>query len=207
MQIGNDFYNSPLVDLAEVTDAERAERVHCCYLACIAELSLTPPAAPAPEPSPAPLTTRLPILLAHQWLSLPPESQRAYLQNFLAAVLADDAKKFKPKVAAADYSKSFSGSAADTKNEKDAAALMRNDGGAGSADAGDDAEEHAANPLLRMPRFGSSKEDHFGQNLDRLLLRRSAPFLKVLIHLLLTLTLTGTGTGTGTGKRPNLPEK
>lgn len=158
------FYDSNYLDMSEIGMEERGRRVEDVYRRSVLQ------------------DENLPHLILDRWLALTLEDQKAFLTTFYEAALERDKKTFKPKAAAADYSKSFSGSAADTANEKAAAALMRNDGGGGGDAVVDlskpDIDE--ANPLLRRPTFGRTAADFNGQNLDKILLRRSAPWIKFL---------------------------
>ena len=118
-------------------------------------------------------------LIVARWIAQTVAEQGVYLESFLGAVLKQD-KKLRPKSAvAADYSKSFSGSAADTKAEKDAAALMRNEGGQYPAHE-DDESKDVGDPLLCPPKLGRDARDLNGKSLDRILLRRSAPWLRFM---------------------------
>ena len=158
------FYESDYLDMSEIGMEERGWRVEEVYRRSVLQ------------------DEYLPHLVLHRWLALALEAQKAYLLTFYEAALERDKKTFKPKAPTADYSKSFSGSAADTANEKAAAALMRNDGGGGGDAAVDPskADLEEANPLLRRPTFGRTAADINGQTLDKILLRRSAPWIKFL---------------------------
>lgn len=162
------FYaESNVIDMDEVSEQQRAERLFFLYHAIVEELR-----------EGATLSSRVPALMVRQWQQQTPAEVQAYLSAFLEAVIAQDARDFKPAAVAADYSKSFSGSAADTKNEKDAAALMRNDGGGAAGEAS--TEPDAAEPILVKPRLGQGERDFCGQGLDRHLLRTTAPFLRFM---------------------------
>lgn len=96
---------------------------------------------------------RSPAVVQHKFLALNEEDRKSYMENFVKAVEEEEKKKKKASVAsdkANDYSQSFSGSAADTKAEKEAAALMRGDA---------DDEEEEENPYLRRPTVQVPRED------------------------------------------------
>jgi hypothetical protein len=104
-----------------------------------------------------------PCVLAKRMSELSAEQRKEYMQKVVLAVIDKERATFKPKVVA-DYSKSFSGSAADTKAEKDAAALMKGEGGAKEEDA--DAEDAPdINPYLRRPRYTKASKGASNQEL------------------------------------------
>ena len=152
-------YYSDVFDLADIPQEELSRRVHDVFVRALAH------------------DAGLTQLILARWIAQTVEEQGAYLESFLGAVLAQD-KKLRPKAAVADYSKSFSGSAADTKAEKDAAALMRNDGGGAAHE--DDERKDVGDPLLCPPKLGRDARDLNGKSLDRILLRRSAPWLRFM---------------------------
>lgn len=94
-----------------------------------------------------------PCVLQARMAELSAEDKKAYMHAVVLSVLNREKANYKPKVVA-DYSKSFSGSAADTKAEKEAAALMKGEGGADTAEADSDTiDPPDCDPYLRRPRL------------------------------------------------------
>jgi hypothetical protein len=94
---------------------------------------------------------RKPAVILHKLALLTEEDMAEYMTRFIEVVEHEEKVKRKSKAAgakAADYSQSFSGSAADTKAEKEAAALMR----------GDADEEEEVNPYLQPPSASTPRE-------------------------------------------------
>ena len=95
--------------------------------------------------------TRSPIMISYKMNQLSDTDKKAYMENVVLAAIDNEKANYKPKTAAQDYSKSFSGSAADTKAEKEAAALMKGESSANDED--EEIEENGpdCNPYLRKP--------------------------------------------------------
>ena len=92
-----------------------------------------------------------PAVLLHKFSQLSDEERNEYMSTFVEVVEVEEKKKAKAAKAtagAADYSQSFSGSAADTKAEKEAAKLMR----------GETDEEELLNPYLTPPVANTPRE-------------------------------------------------
>ena len=115
-----------------------------------------------------------PSVFAYKLSLLDVSARNTYSQNVIGAQLLRDGKEFKPKAAAADYSKSFSGSAEDTKNEKEAAELMKGDGGEDEATT---STNNDMDPLL-IPRQLSN--DTESMKYDVFALRNGSNWLKFM---------------------------
>ena len=92
---------------------------------------------------------RIPAVVIHKYIALDLDERRQFENKVVDAINAKEKERLKLKQAtrhetSADYDKGFGGTEADSKNEKEAAALLRGDTGADGAD-GD------GNPLLRPP--------------------------------------------------------
>lgn len=102
---------------------------------------------------------RNPLVILHRYTSMKDDEKESFHNNFIEAVLLREEARSKAAAknassAATDYSKSFGGTAEDTKKEKDAAALMRGEGNEGSG--GNDADSHS--DLLAPPKIDKSSE-------------------------------------------------
>ena len=84
-----------------------------------------------------------PVIFAERYRALTDVEKVEYCKAVVNAQVALDKATFKAKPVEADYSKSFSGSAADTKAEKEAAALMKGE---------EEIKEVEVNPLLDPPK-------------------------------------------------------
>jgi hypothetical protein len=93
-----------------------------------------------------------PCVLQARMAELSVEDKKAYMNAVVLSILDRERASYKPKVVA-DYSKSFSGSAADTKAEKEAAALMKGEGGPDKAEVDDSVDPPDCDPYLRRPRL------------------------------------------------------
>ena len=99
---------------------------------------------------------RVPAVILTKYNTMTVEEQVEYESKVLEAIIAKEKVRLIAKLAVKkespeDYSKGFGGTEADSKNEKDAAALLRGTAGA--------IEEEEADPYLRRPRI-SRPEQH-----------------------------------------------
>jgi len=92
-----------------------------------------------------------PCVIGSKMAALSAIDKKSYMENVVLAAIDHEKKNFVPKAAAADYSKSFSGSAADTKAEKEAAALMKGEGG--TKEEEEEVDDSTVNPYLRKPKL------------------------------------------------------
>ena len=116
-------------------------------------------------------------VLNYRFSQLCKEEQREFCERVVRAIIAQEQKCFKPIEAAADYSKSFSGSAADTKAEKEAAALMKGEGGGEGEELKADTRDEEIHPYLRKPKL--SCIEHFMQH-DKAIMKNAGLYLKFL---------------------------
>jgi hypothetical protein len=113
-----------------------------------------------------------PVIFAERYKALTEEGKVNYCKAVVEAQVALDKATFKSKPVEADYSKSFSGSAADTKAEKEAAALMKGE---------EDTKEVEVNPLLDPPKAAYSTfttNADLAKRYDRALLLSVGQWLK-----------------------------
>lgn len=93
----------------------------------------------------------LPSVIVYKYESMEAELKAEYKQSILDAVLTVEAQKSASAPKVEDYSKSFGGTEADSKNEKEAAALLR----------GETKEEEKTNdPKLAKPTTENNYELH-----------------------------------------------
>lgn len=119
-----------------------------------------------------------PVSWVSKYAGLSEAQKEEYCKAVVEAQVQLDKATYKPKAAEADYSKSFSGSAADTKAEKEAAALMKGEGGEGEDE---EEKEEDMNPLLRPPSVTYNKyigNPDLIKRYDRLMLLRATPWCK-----------------------------
>ena len=117
-----------------------------------------------------------PVVFAARYGAMSDAEKVAYCKAVVEAQVTLDKATFKPKEAEADYSQSFSGSAADTKAEKEAAALMKGEGGPEG-----EGEKKEANPLLDPPEGAYSTfkaNPDLCKRYDRVLLLQTGQYLK-----------------------------
>jgi hypothetical protein len=128
--------------LPRLTDAQMQVRLRECFDAAVLEedKSIT--------------ECRNPVMISHRLSRMSEAERKEYMCSVVLAAIDNEKANYKPKAAAADYSKSFSGSAADTKNEKEAAELMKNDGGGAEPEDDEDAAaDKDISPFLVKPRI------------------------------------------------------
>ena len=97
-------------------------------------------------------------VIIFKYLSMSAEEKNAFCSAILESATAREVQIAKKEALAAkvqDYSQSFGGTAADTRNEKEAAAILRGAGGGGGGGTGEE-EENALYPLLVRPKIDSS---------------------------------------------------
>ena len=133
--------------LPRLDDSQMMVRLQECFDAAAAEHHLD-----ATE-------CRHPVMIARKMRALSEADRKAYMSSVVLAAINQEKANYKPAAVAQDYSKSFSGSAADTKAEKEAAALMKGDGGAADQDeVAEDAEGGAdCHPHMRRPHISRAK--------------------------------------------------
>ena len=115
-----------------------------------------------------------PVIFAERYKALNDEEKETYCKAMVEAQVVLD-RAMNVKVVEADYSKSFSGSAADTKAEKEAAALMKGEGGP------EEAVKKESNPLLDAPEAAYSTfttNADLAKRYDRALLLSVGQWLK-----------------------------
>lgn len=98
---------------------------------------------------------RSPAVIIFLYTKLNSEEKRALHQSILENALAREkvvAKNAAAMSKVADYSQSFGGTAADTKNEKEAAAILRGE----TATNNDEVEQHHLYPFLAPPHIEHS---------------------------------------------------
>ena len=114
------------------------------------------------------LSIKSPALLMHKYeKELNSNEQMEYYNLFTEAVLIEEkklAKKMQGDAKRNDYSSSFGGTAADTKNEAEAAKLMRGDD--------DDDDDQHDNIYLRTPKMNNI--------IDELMIKYVAPWFKYM---------------------------
>jgi len=132
--------------LPKLDDSLLSRRLLDVYKAALAELELD-------------LTEcKNPCVISFRMAALSPDDKKAYMNSVVLSILDRETASYKPTVVA-DYSKSFSGSAADTKAEKEAAALMKGEGGPEKAEVDDSVDPPDCNPYLRRPRVAKAAKD------------------------------------------------
>jgi hypothetical protein len=97
---------------------------------------------------------RCPSVILHVYNTMDSEQKKIFHQSVLDSALAREkvvAKKAEANSKVADYSQSFGGTAADTKNEKEAAAILR-----GETGGNDDEEQSHLYPFLAPPNIEHS---------------------------------------------------
>ena len=120
-----------------------------------------------------------PVTWVSKYNEMSEEQKGEYCKAVVEAQVQLDKATYKPKAAEADYSKSFSGSAADTKAEKEAAALMKGEGGEG--EEREEKKEEDMNPLLSPPSVTYNRyigNPDLIKRYDRLMLLRASPWCK-----------------------------
>lgn len=153
-------------DLEELDEASLAMRFELMYKACTREKDKVLQESMELHP----------VSWAAKYKGMTAGEQDEYCKAVVEAQVQLDKATFKPKAAEADYSKSFSGSAADTKAEKEAAALMKGDGG-----EGEEEKKEEGSPLLSPPLVNYNKyigKPDLIRRYDRLMLLRVAPWCK-----------------------------
>ena len=126
--------------LPALSDSLLARRLAEVYNAALAEIELE-------------LTEcKNPCVISIRMAELTPDQRKAYMSSVVLAILEREKSSYKPKLDA-DYSKSFSGSAADTKAEKEAAALMKGEGGSKPISDEEEGDAPDCNPYLRRPKL------------------------------------------------------
>ena len=113
---------------------------------------------------------KYPAVLIFKYKLLNEEEQKQFQENVIVSALEKEKaiSTRKKSNSAEDYSKSFGGTAADSKNEKEAAAILRGeDGGGNNADSSEE-----VNSFLCPPHIESSAEQR--------LLREIGPWKKFL---------------------------
>jgi hypothetical protein len=97
---------------------------------------------------------KCPSVILYLYLRMDPERRKEYHQSIVVSATLKEmavAKKHAAKNKVVDYSQSFGGTAADTKNEKEAAAILR-----GETGVNEEEEQNSLYPLLAQPNIEHS---------------------------------------------------
>lgn len=139
MNTGCDAGTEENAEILPVDESSNHQRIVCIYHQALCEFGKTIE------------NCRCPSVVLHLYLSMDTEQRRAFHRSVLDNAEASEkvtAAKAVLANKASDYSQSFGGTAADTKNEREAAAILR--GEAGTA-ATDEEEQNALYPFLVPP--------------------------------------------------------
>jgi hypothetical protein len=105
---------------------------------------------------------RCPAVVLFKYFKLSDQEKDEYQTTLLDAAIAKDKANYQSKMKASaieDYSKSFGGTANDTKNEKDAAEILR--GGEGGSAGGNTGVNEDSNTALLQPPNILHMSEHF----------------------------------------------